>query len=361
MNKVNDKLSQTDDTNVVEVCEVKTPLEVINKYPLTDEVALFIRQSRVAVSNIISWTDDRLLVTVWPCSVHNPKEALEYAKYIKEMQEKYPNLLLVMRVYFEKPRTSVGWKWMINDPHLDWSYDIETGLEEARSLLLQINEMWVPVATEFLDTMSPQYFADLITWWAIWARTTESQLHRELASGLSAPIWFKNWTDWWIDIAINAIKSASNSHSFLSASKEWRISRVTTKWNENLHVILRWWSKSTNYDEKSVNEVIQKLEKNNINSWIMVDFSHSNSEWNFKNQLKVCESVANQIKKWNKKIMSVMIESNIIEWNQKFNPEIDDKTKLIPGLSITDACINLDDTTKVFEMLENAVEERRVG
>ena len=359
MNKIIDKLSQTDDTNIESVSEVATPKEIIDRNPITKEVAKFVETSRLSVANIIAWTDERVFVTVWPCSIHNPNEALEYAKHIKEMQAKFPNLLLVMRVYFEKPRTSVGWKWMINDPHLDGSYDVETWLEQARELLLEINEMWVPVATEFLDTLSPQYFADLITWWAIWARTTESQLHRELASGLSAPIGFKNWTDGWMDIAINAIKSASNPHNFLSVSKEWKIWIVKTTWNKNLHAILRWWNNWTNYDEKSVNEIIQKLEKNNINSWIMVDCSHANAQGDFKNQEKVCLEVARQIENWNKKIMSVMIESNIVEWNQKFNPETDDKTKLIPGLSITDACVDIATTCEMLLVLDKAVEKRR--
>lgn len=358
MNKIIDKLSPADDTNIESVGEIATPKEIINKLPITKEVAEFVETSRLSVANIILWKDKRVFVTVWPCSIHNPKEALEYAKYIKEMQKQFPNLLLVMRVYFEKPRTNVWWKWLINDPNLDWSYDVEAGLEQARALLLEINKMWVPVATEFLDTLSPQYFADLITWWAVWARTTESQLHRELASGLSAPIGFKNGTDWNVDIAINAIKSASSWHNFLWATKGWKIWLIKTTWNKNLHVILRWWKNWTNYDKNSVNQVINELEKNNIDSWIMIDCSHANSEKNHKNQEKVCKYVANQIEAWNKKIMSVMIESNLKEWAQKFDPETDDKTKLISWLSITDACVDLETTTNMLSNLDNSVKIR---
>lgn len=358
IDKVKDDLSQTDDTNIKSVWRITTPKELIDKIPLDNETAKFIEESRKIVSDIIHLKDNKVMVIVGPCSIHNPTEALDYAKELKNLQKDFPNLFIVMRTYFEKPRTDIWWKWLINDPNLDWSFDIELWLEKARKLLLEINKLWLPTAIEFLDTISPQYVWDLITWWAIWARTTESQLHRELASGLSSPIWFKNWTDWWVDIAINAIKASSHPHNFLWATKQWQIALIQTAGNPNLHAILRWWSKLTNYDEVSVWKILEKLESSKINSWIMIDFSHANSLKDYRNQPIVCDDVANQIASWNEKIMSVMIESNILEWNQKFDPLKDDKNDLKYWVSITDSCVSIGTTKEMLKKLDEAVRIR---
>ena len=358
IDKVNDKLSIIDDTNIEEVWEIIPPIKIIDKLPLTPKIANFIQESRQTISDIIHLKDHRVMVVVGPCSIHNPLEALEYAKKLKEIEDNFPNLYIVMRTYFEKPRTHIGWKWLINDPNLDWSFDIETWLETARKLLLEINEMWIPTATEFLDTISPQYIADLISWWAIWARTTESQLHRELASGLSAPIWFKNWTDWWISVAINAIKASSKSHHFLWTTKEWRTALIKTTWNKNLHTILRWWEWIINYNKESVDAISLELDNQWIQSGIMIDVSHANSNKDYRNQPKVSSEVAKQISDWNKKIMSLMIESNTNEWNQSFDPLKNDKTKLQKWISITDSCVSFETTIQMLEELEKATASR---
>jgi 3-deoxy-7-phosphoheptulonate synthase len=333
--------------------------ELINLITLDNKLAKNIDIWKKTTKNIIYKNDNRILTVVGPCSIHNPSEALEYAKKLKELIKKYDNLFIVMRVYFEKPRTTIWWKWLINDPDLDWSFNIEKWLKVARELLLKITKMWIPVSTEFLDPISHQYIWDLITWWAIWARTTESQVHRELASWLSSIIWFKNWTYWDIQIAIDAILSADKTHRFLWVSKSWNISTIKTKWNKNTHIILRWWKNWTNYDIKSIEDTNKKLKNSNIETWIMIDASHANSNKNFKNQSLVINYISKYIANWNKDIIWVMIESNINESNQSFTPWIDNPNDLKEWISITDACISLDETDKILNILNKAVNIRK--
>lgn len=345
---IKDTLSIVDDKRIEWIEEIITPKKLVEKYPLDKKTADFIELSRTATSNIIHLKDPRLLVITGPCSIHNPAEALEYAELLNKVQEINPHLFLVMRTYFEKPRTTVGWKWLLNDPYLDDSCDINSGLEIARNLLLEINKMWIPTAVEFLDTITPQYIGDLVTWWAIWARTTESQEHRKLVSGLSMPVWFKNGTTWDLQIAVDAIKSARWNHSFLSVTKEWRVAKVKTSWNPDGHIILRGWANWTNYDEKSIEETSAKLDKAWIKTWIIVDFSHANSNKNHNNQPIVCQDIANQLEMWNKKIVWVMIESNLNEWNQPLS----DNLKY--WVSITDACVDWEINDKMLNKLNNA-------
>ena len=357
---VNDTLSIIDDMRINEISEIITPKELISKYSLNEETANFINLSRISISNIISLNDSRVLVITWPCSIHNSDEALKYAELLKSIQKENPHLFLVMRTYFEKPRTTIWWKWLINDPHLDDSCDINSWLEIARSLLLKINSMWIPTAVEFLDTITPQYIWDLVSWWAIWARTTESQEHRKLVSGLSMPVWFKNGTTWDLQVAIDAIKSASWEHTFLWATKQWKIARLKTTWNPDWHIILRWWSNWPNYSSKHIKEVEEKLLKSWIKTWIIVDFSHANSKKNHNNQLTVCEDIAKQIKTWNKNIVWVMIEWNLIEWNQSFTPWKDNPSIIKPWISITDACIDWETNKKIIEILNTASRQRNI-
>ncbi len=357
--KIKDRLSTTDDQNIEKVTPIINPEELINKLPLKQNIADKIKMFRAITNDIIHKNDNRILTIVWPCSIHNKEEALEYATKLKLLEKKYPHLFIVMRTYFEKPRTTIGWKWLINDPHLDWSFDIETWLKQARELLLEISEIWLPVSTEFLDTISPQYIWDLITWWAIWARTTESQIHRELTSWLSATVWFKNWTNWDIQIAIDAISSASESHHFMWATKTWKIALINTKWNKNTHIILRWGKNWSNYDQENVKITSNKLQEKWIKTWIMIDASHANSQKDHTIQPNVIENIANQIKDWNKEIIWVMIESNIKEWSQSFNPLKDNSDNIKYGTSITDKCISIDTTDKVLKLLNDAASERK--
>lgn len=347
-----DTLSVVDDTRISEITEIITPKELVESLPLDEKTAEFIKLSRNATSNIIHLNDPRLLVITGPCSIHNTEEALEFAKLLKWVQEKNPHLFLVMRTYFEKPRTTVGWKWLINDPNMDESFDISSGLKIARKLLLKINEMWIPTAVEFLDNISPQYLADLVTWWAIWARTTESQIHRELASGLSMPIWFKNGTAWNTQVAIDAIKASKWKHTFLSVSKLWATSIVKTWWNPDWHIILRGWTNWTNYDAWCIEETSAKLDKAWVKTGIVVDFSHANSNKDYRNQPIVCEDVAAQIEAWSKRIVWVMIESNLNEWNQSLSDE------LLPWVSVTDACVNWQTNNEMLNRLNTATWKR---
>ncbi len=332
-----------------------TPKELKTKYIANKNMLSNIKKARQIISNIVQWKDNRILVIVWPCSIHNTKEWLEYAKKLAKIKIKYPNLFLVMRTYFEKPRTTIGWKWLINDPDLNWSFDINKWIMKARKFLLDINELWLPTATEFLDNMTIPDISDLVSWWAIWARTTESQLHREMSSWLPMPIWFKNSTNWDIDIAIDAIISSQSPHNFIWINDDGKREIFNTKWNPNGHIILRWWKWITNYDNDSVSKSIQKLDIIWIKTWIMIDASHANSNKNHINQIKVIKNISSQIASWNKKIIWVMIESNINEWAQSFNPKKDDINDLIPGVSITDKCISLIDTEKALELLNLAV------
>lgn len=346
---VKDTLSIVDDTRIDDISEIISPKVLVRKYPLDEQTADFITISRNAVSNIINLTDPRLLVITWPCSIHNVDEALDYAKLLKEIQDKNPHLFLVMRTYFEKPRTTVGWKWLLNDPYLDDSCDINAWLEMWRELLLKINQMWIPTAVEFLDTITPQYIWDLVSWWAIGARTTESQEHRKLVSGLSMPVWFKNGTTGDLQIAIDAIKSSKGSHTFLSVTKEWQVAKVRTSGNPDGHIILRGGSDCPNYSSEHIAKVDEKLTKAGVKTGIVVDFSHANSKKDHKNQPLVSHDIAEQIIAGNKKIVGVMIEWNINEGNQPLS----DNLKY--GVSITDACVDWNTNVQMIDELNNAV------
>jgi len=338
-------------TNISNIEKIITPDTIINKYPASERVKNNILKWRQEISDIIQKKSNKLLIVVGPCSIHDPHAAYEYATQLKELINKYKdNLFIVMRVYFEKPRTTVGWKGLINDPHLDNSYKINDGLDLARKLLLEISKLDVPVGCEFLDTISPQYISDLVSWGAIGARTTESQVHRELASGLSMPIGFKNGTSGSIDIAVDAIISAKSPHVFLGVSECGKASIVHTKGNKDSHIILRGGKGSTNYSPEHINITGDLLFKKNVIQSIMVDCSHGNSQKIHTNQIKVAKSIANQIINGENRIAGCMIESNINEGNQKL---IDSKS-LLYGVSITDACINLVTTDEILNILSNS-------
>ena len=346
----------TDDLRITSLREVSSPLEVHSEYPITDIAAETIFETRQAAHRILHGEDDRLLVIVGPCSIHDTKAALEYADLIKSAREQYSDdLLIIMRVYFEKPRTTVGWKGLINDPHLDNSFDINTGIRKARKLLLDINNKGVPAGTEFLDLISPQYVADLVSWGAIGARTTESQGHRELASGLSCPVGFKNSTNGGFSIAIDAIGAASHPHHFLSLTKEGKSAIFQTSGNEDCHIILRGGNDAPNYDAASVAHAVEKLEGANIDSGVMIDFSHANSLKQHKRQIDVGNDVSAQISAGNSSIKGVMIESHLNEGRQNNEPN----TPLKYGVSITDACVSWTDTEPMLDTLAKAVQQRR--
>ncbi|MEE9309452.1 MAG: 3-deoxy-7-phosphoheptulonate synthase [Cocleimonas sp.] len=348
---------QTDDVRIIGQEKVHSPATLFEQYPLTDTAAKTVFDARQASHKILHGEDDRLIVVVGPCSIHDVDAALEYAEKLAVLREALSDQLhIIMRVYFEKPRTSIGWKGLINDPELTGTFNINKGLKVARDLLITLAEQGMPTATEYLDLISPQYVADLISWGAIGARTTESQAHRELASGLSCPIGFKNGTYGNLDIAINAIKSSSHSHHFLSVTKEGHSAIFTTKGNDDCHIILRG-GREPNYNEASVADAINQLESAGLTPTLMVDFSHANSNKDFRNQPKVSSNVAAQIAEGNKAISGVMIESHLVEGNQ--NGEGKEKDTLTYGQSITDACIGWDDTETVLKELANAVEKRR--
>ncbi len=346
----------TDDLRITGLREVSSPLEVHSEYPITDTAAETIFETRHAIHRVLHGEDDRLLVIVGPCSIHDTKAALEYAGLIQSVRSQYADdLLIVMRVYFEKPRTTVGWKGLINDPHLDGSFDINTGIRKARKLLLDINNKGVPAGTEFLDLISPQYIADLVSWGAIGARTTESQGHRELASGLSCPVGFKNSTNGGFSIAIDAISAASHPHHFLSLTKEGKSAIFSTSGNEDCHIILRGGNDKPNYDAESVALAVEKLESANIDSGVMIDFSHANSLKQHKRQIDVGNDVATQIAAGNSNIKGVMIESHLNEGRQNNTPGV----PLKYGVSITDACLSWQDTAPLLATLAQAVQARR--
>ena len=304
-------------------------------------------------------TDDRLLVVIGPCSIHDPAAAMDYARQLKVLRDQYADTLeIVMRVYFEKPRTTVGWKGLINDPYLDESFRIDEGLRIARQLLIEINRLGLPAGSEFLDVISPQYLGDLIAWGAIGARTTESQVHRELASGLSAPIGFKNGTDGNIKIATDAIQAAAGGHHFLSVHKNGQVAIVQTNGNKDCHVILRG-GKAPNYDAASVAAACADLTKAKLPATLMVDCSHANSSKQHEKQLDVAKDIATQIAGGSTSVFGVMVESHLNAGAQKFTPGQDDVAKLEYGKSITDACLGWGDSLKVLEVLSNAVVARR--
>jgi len=346
---------QTDDLRITSNTEVEPPVNIHEKFPLTDTAANTVHEARAAIHNILTGEDDRLLVVIGPCSVHDPEAAMEYANKLKALADKLQDdLLVVMRVYFEKPRTTVGWKGLINDPDLDESFNINKGLCLARKLLLDINNLGLPAGTEFLDLISPQYIADLISWGAIGARTTESQGHRELASGLSCPVGFKNGTDGKMRIAVDAIHAAARSHVFMSMTKSGHSSIFTTTGNKDTHIILRG-GKRPNYDAESVQIAAEEMTSSGLEPRMMVDFSHANSHKDHTKQVAVGHDVAHQLSRGEKRIMGVMIESHLVEGRQN---NILGKP-LTYGQSITDACINWETSEPLLERLAEAVRQRR--
>jgi len=350
-------LSQTDDLRIKSIRPLISPAVLSYYLPLSDTAAEVVADARAKTTAVLNGSDDRLLVVVGPCSIHDTKAAIEYGKLIKDAAERYKDdLVIVMRVYFEKPRTTVGWKGLINDPHLDDSFDINRGLRVARKLLLKLSEMGVPAGTEFLDTISPQYYADLISWGAIGARTTESQIHRELASGLSMPVGFKNGTGGSNQIALDAIQASSRPHNFLSVTKQGVSAIVTTTGNESCHIILRGSTKGTNYDAQSISTVAGQLEKSGLTQSVMIDCSHGNSLKDYHNQPKVAESLCEQISAGCKTITSVMVESNLVAGAQKLSSNLDEMTY---GQSVTDQCIDWDTTETMLADFAKAVQARR--
>jgi 3-deoxy-7-phosphoheptulonate synthase len=346
----------TDDVRILEIKPLITPLALLSRLKEGTDSTQNILQTRAAIHRILHGADDRLLVVVGPCSIHDTKAGLEYAKRLLALRENLEaDLQIVMRVYFEKPRTTVGWKGLINDPHLDGSYDINEGLETARKFLLDVNELGMPAAMEFLDTITPQYTADLVSWGAIGARTTESQVHRELASGLSCPVGFKNGTDGNVRVAIDAIKTAETPHHFLSFTKEGKAAIFSTNGNDDCHIILRG-GKAPNYDAASIEAACKSLVTAGLAARLMVDCSHANSQKDYKLQKNVAQDIATQLSQGETGIMWVMLESHLNEGRQEHSPGCE----LEYGKSITDACLGWDETVQVLNMLAESVRARRL-
>ena len=356
----NDKTSQTDDERIKDITVLPPPEHLIRFFPIRGTAAeSLISSTRHSIHNIMAAKDDRLLVVIGPCSIHDPVAALDYAKKLIEQRAKYAGTLeIVMRVYFEKPRTTVGWKGLINDPYLDESYRIDEGLRMARQLLIEINRMGLPAGSEFLDVISPQYLGDLISWGAIGARTTESQVHRELASGISAPIGFKNGTDGNIKIATDAIQAAAGGHHFLSIHKNGQVAIVQTNGNNDCHVILRG-GKAPNFDAASVAAACKDLVAAKLPATLMVDCSHANSSKQHEKQIEVAKDIAAQLASGSHSVFGVMVESNLQAGAQKFTPGKDKVAGLEYGKSITDACIGWNDSVDVLEVLSQGVLARR--
>jgi len=346
---------QTDDVRINQIKELLPPIALLERFPATEQASKSVFEGRAAIHEIFNGKDDRLLVVIGPCSIHDPKAALEYGDRLVKLRKKYANTLeIVMRVYFEKPRTTVGWKGLINDPYMDNTFNLNDGLRIGRKLLLDLNDLGLPTAGEFLDMITPQYMADFMCWGAIGARTTESQVHRELASGLSCPVGFKNGTDGTTKVAIDAIGAASAPHHFLSVTKLGHSAIVETTGNPDCHIILRG-GKTTNFDADSVNKVTDQLTQSSLNTKLMIDFSHANSNKKFENQMLVSTDVSQQIAKGNDNIFGVMVESNLVEGRQDL---IDGEAKVY-GQSLTDACIGWSDTEALLAQLSDAVIARR--
>jgi 3-deoxy-7-phosphoheptulonate synthase len=347
----------TDDVRIREIMELSPPSHLLREFPLRQRCAELVYQTRQAIHRILHGRDDRLLVVVGPCSIHDTQAALDYARRLVAQRERYADRLeIVMRVYFEKPRTTVGWKGLINDPGLDGSFDINRGLRLARELLVEINALGVPAGTEFLDMITPQYVADLISWGAIGARTTESQVHRELASGLSCPVGFKNGTDGNVRIALDAIKAASQPHHFLSVTKGGHSAIVSTNGNEDCHLILRG-GKAPNFDRASVEAACREAGAAALACRLMIDASHGNSQKRHENQLAVARDVACQLSDGESRVFGVMVESHLVAGRQ----DLVAGQPLAYGQSITDACLGWDDTLVVLDRLAEGVAERRVA
>ncbi|KAL4400712.1 3-deoxy-7-phosphoheptulonate synthase [Malassezia pachydermatis] len=356
-----DALNELDDRHILSIKPLIPPQILMEDYPLPVDAAQTVLKGRHDTEAILKKEQDRLIVVVGPCSVHDVRAGIEYAKRLREYADKVQDdLHIIMRVYFEKPRTTVGWKGLINDPDLDGSYNINKGLRLARGFLLEVTKIGLPTATEFLDAISPQYTADLISWGAIGARTTESQVHRELTSGLSMPVGFKNGTDGSVRIAVDAIKSSSSSHHFLSVTKQGISAIVQTKGNQMCHVILRGANSGPNYSSEHVENAKAALEKAGLPSRIMIDCSHGNSEKKHQNQIKVVDSIVEQLSAGNEaswSIMGVMLESNLVEGRQDVPAE--GPQNLTYGQSITDACISWETTVEALEKLRAGVRARR--
>ena len=340
------RMNKTDDIRINGIDELLPPIAHLYELPLDDKAAELVESTRNQIADLIHGRDNRLLAVIGPCSIHDPKAAMEYARRLLPLRQKYEKeLLIVMRVYFEKPRTTVGWKGLINDPYLDGTFDINFGLRQARRLLLDLNNLGMPASTEFLDMITPQYYADLISWGAIGARTTESQVHRELASGLSCPVGFKNGTDGNLKIAIDAIGAASHPHHFLSVTKAGHSAIVHTAGNPDCHVILRG-GKEPNYSAEHVKAAAEQLAKAGVTPRLMVDFSHANSRKDYSRQMEVARDVAAQLQNGEQNIMGIMVESHLVEGRQ-------DKPETY-GQSITDACIGWDTTEELLALMAEA-------
>lgn len=347
-----------DDVRIKSLKEVITPAVLHQDLPRTQAMTQMIAGARKVIQDIIHGRDKRLLMIMGPCSIHDPDgSALEYAERLKALHEELKEeIFITMRVYFEKPRTTVGWKGLINDPHLDQSFDINKGLHLARQLLMRLAEMELPSATEFLDVISPQYIADLVSWGAIGARTTESQIHRELASGLSCPIGFKNGTDGNLKIAIDAIRSASQPHHFLSLTKEGHSAIFSTTGNQDCHIILRGGNDQPNYSHEHIQVAKAQLEKAKLTPRLMVDFSHANSQKNPVNQLVVAEDIAKQLIQGETGILGVMVESHLLLGKQDI---LEDKSAMTYGQSVTDACLAWEDSRRLAETLAEAMVKQK--
>ena len=348
-----ESIYHTDNTRIVEKFDLITPNDVISEYPLTDEISKLVYGTRNEASQILHGKDDRVIVVCGPCSIHDPESAIEYAHLLKDAKDSFQaNLLIIMRVYFEKPRTTVGWKGLINDPDINESYDANKGLMLARKILRDITAMGLPVGTEFLDPISPQFVADLISWGAIGARTAESQSHRELASGLSCPIGIKNGTTGALKPAIDGIQAANHPHVFFSNTKDGRVSIYKTSGNSDSHIILRG-GKEPNYSSDAIQQTLAALVEADVNDSIMVDASHGNSQKQFKKQIDVVKNLAEQISLGNQSLRGLMLESHLVEGNQSITET------LTYGQSITDACMNWDDTLNCLNIISEAVQKRR--
>ena len=348
-----ESIYHTDNTRIVEKFDLITPNNVISEYPLTDEISKLVYGTRNEASQILHGKDDRVLVVCGPCSIHDPQSAMEYARLLKGARDSLSaDLLIIMRVYFEKPRTTVGWKGLINDPDINESYDANKGLMLARKILRDITALGLPIGTEFLDPISPQYVADLVSWGAIGARTAESQSHRELASGLSCPIGIKNGTTGALKPAIDGIQAANHPHVFFSNTKDCRVSIYKTSGNSDAHIILRG-GKEPNFSSDSIQQTLTALTEADVNDSIMVDASHGNSQKQFKKQIDVVENLALQIADGNNSLRGLMLESHLVEGNQSITDN------LVYGQSITDACMNWDDTLNCLKLFSEAVQKRR--
>ncbi len=347
---------RTDDTRIEQGDELLAPMQIMRELKASEAALRTTYLARTRIHEVLRGADDRLVVVVGPCSIHDAAAAVDYAKRLRPLAEELAHdLVVVMRVYFEKPRTTVGWKGLINDPHLDESFDINEGLRQARKLLLEINELGLPCGTEFLDLISPQYIADLVSWGAIGARTTESQSHRQLASGLSCPVGFKNGTDGNLRIAVDAIKAAASHHHFVSITKSGHVAVFKTRGNEDCHVILRG-GKQPNYDAQSVNAACGELALAGLRQQVMVDFSHANSSKQYQRQIEVGHDVAGQLTSGEKRIMGVMIESHLVAGRQDLKPGV----ALNYGQSVTDACLSWEDSEPLLRELAEAVRNRRL-